>query len=114
VESILGGQQDQASGYLATVSGGSFNLSSGLLGSITGGCSNVAGPDTVSINSACEDTTNDQGDSDSLTGGAGNEASGNWSPSALASAGWPVAWRARSGAVPATSLTGTRTRAWED
>jgi hypothetical protein len=73
---LSAGDQNTVSGELATVLGGYQNTASTELSSVSGGCSNVAGSGAVSLSSLCSDSTAYPEDFTSISGGAGNQATG--------------------------------------
>jgi hypothetical protein len=74
--SILGGYGNDVSGAYATALGGYGNVVSSAYSSVLGGCSNLVGTGTVSLSGVCSNTTSDNHDFASISGGAGNQATG--------------------------------------
>jgi hypothetical protein len=75
--SVTGGDANAASATGTSVSGGLHNKATASYSSIGGGCSNLAGTGTVSVSSSCTNTSTYPHSFASITGGTGNQATGN-------------------------------------
>jgi hypothetical protein len=75
-EAVAAGDGNTASGIATSALGGFNNVVSSQFSALLGGCSNRVGTGTVSVNKACTDTSGHAGDYASISGGAGNQATG--------------------------------------
>ena len=73
---LVGGDQNTVSGSASSVLGGYKNVVSSAFSTLSGGCSNLVGTGSVSVSSLCSNTASYNHDFASISGGAGNQATG--------------------------------------